>query len=360
MDRCGSNGYIIFLLIPLIFKYIAMVNSGEHPIFIVGMPRSGTTLLTTILSAHPRIAISPESHFLTYWVPTYGHLDLNIPSEFQQFWQALSQSQRFSYFDIDPDKTLETILAKEFLSYATIFAGWLETYADRYQKNRWGEKTPLHYQHLEQLLQWFPNAQVLWMLRDPRAVTASLLKMTWASRYVHVHAEHWYQSTLLYEQHWRTDPRVKLVRYEDLVRQPDLSLKKIFKFLNEDYPQELLAQRSTQTMPIVNRKGWAFAHLNQALQPVETTAIERWKQQLWPAHAAIVNSVANKLQQRHGYTDGFDPSLPPQAIALLTWAKLRWKLDRKLMVWRTRLLGPSSRRAQDIGAVASKISKYHD
>ncbi|NEQ53441.1 MAG: sulfotransferase, partial [Leptolyngbya sp. SIO3F4] len=84
-----------------------VVNSDERPIFIVGMPRSGTTLLTTILSAHPRIAISPESHFLAYWVPKYQHLKLENPNEFQQFWQVLSQSKRFSYFDIDADETLE-------------------------------------------------------------------------------------------------------------------------------------------------------------------------------------------------------------------------------------------------------------
>ena len=327
--------------------------AGERPIFIVGMPRSGTTLLTTILSAHPRIAISPESHFLTYWVPTCRYLELNKTEDFRQFWQILSQSQRFSYFDIDSDKALTNILAKGTPSAATIFTGWLETYAERCHKPRWGEKTPLHYQHLAQLLDWFPNAQVLWMLRDPRAVTASLLTMPWASNYVHIHAEQWQQSTQLYTQQWQADPRVKLVRYEDLVQRTDHTLVGIFKFLNEDYPEGLLAQRSTQSVPTVNREGWALAHLNQTLQPVDATALNRWQQQLWPAHVAIVNSLTNKLQQRYGYTDGSHPPLPPQAMALLKLAKLRWKLDRKLLVWRSKLLGPSSRRAQDIGAQAT-------
>lgn len=325
-------------------------TAGEHPIFIVGMPRSGTTLLTAILSAHPRIAISPESHFLTYWMPTYRHLEFNKTKDFQQFWQILSQSQRFSYFDIAPDKTLANILAKGTPSPATIFAGWIETYAECRHKPRWGEKTPLHYQHLAQLLDWFPNAQALWILRDPRAVTASLLTMPWASNYVHIHAEQWQQSTRLYEQRWQTDPRVKLVRYEDLVDHTDHTLAGIFKFLNEDYPEGLLAQRSTQSVPTVNREGWALDHLNQTLQPVDSTAINRWQQQLWPAHVAIVNSLTNKLQQRYGYADGLHPSLSPQSMALLKLAKLRWKLDRKLLVWRSKLLGPSPRRAQDIGA----------
>ncbi|NEQ55214.1 MAG: sulfotransferase, partial [Leptolyngbya sp. SIO3F4] len=291
-----------------------------------------------------------------YWVPKYQHLKLENPNEFQQFWQVLSQSKRFSYFDIDADETLANILTKGTPSYATIFAGWMESYANRCQKPRWGEKTPLHYQNLEQLLTWFPQAQVIWMLRDPKAVTASLLQMTWASNYVHIHAEQWLQSTQLYEQNWYSDQRVNLVRYEDLVQQPDSTLAKILNFLGEDYPKGLLTQRSIQSMPIVNRKGWAFEHLNQALQPVKTTAIDRWKQQLWPSHVAIVNSLTNRLQQRYGYAENVTTSLPIQAKVLLRLARFRWKLDRKLMVWRTKVLGPSSRRAQDIGAVA-KIDK---
>ncbi|MEM9265065.1 MAG: sulfotransferase [Cyanobacteria bacterium P01_F01_bin.13] len=334
-------------------KLIPMVNLGEKPIFIVGMPRSGTTLLTTILSAHPHIAISPESHFLTYWVPTYRHLKLDDPTEFQQFWQALSQSKRFSYFDVAPDITLANIMAKGTPSHASVFAGWMETYAKRCHKSRWGEKTPLHYQHLDQLLEWFPQAQVLWMLRDPRAVTASLLRMTWASNYVHIHAEQWHQSTQLYEQIWHSDPRVKLVRYEDLVQQPEQTLAEVFTFLDEDYPKGVLTQRSEQTIPTVNREGWALEHLNQTLQPLDPSAIDSWKQQLWPDHVAIVNNLTNRLQQRYGYTDSPYPPLPLRATGLLSLAKLRWKLDRKLLVWRTRLLGPSSRRAQEIGAVAT-------
>lgn len=328
-----------------------MVPTDERPIFIVGMPRSGTTLLTAILSAHPRIAISPESHFLTYWVPNYRHLNLESSEDFQQFWQLLSQSKRFSYFDIDAEKTLATILLKGEPSYANIFAGWMETYAMRHHKARWGEKTPLHYQHLEQLLTWFPQAQVIWMLRDPRAVTASLLKMTWASNYVHVHAEQWQQSTQLYEQTWQTDSRVMLVQYEHLVQQPGQTLAGLFQFLGEDYPKDLLAQRSFESMSVSNREGWALSHFNQVLKPVETNAIHRWQQELWPAHVAIVNSLTNRLQQRYGYNSTPDSNLSLQAKILLGTAKLRWKLDGRLKVWRTRLLGPSSRRAQDIGAV---------
>ncbi|MBT9312509.1 sulfotransferase family protein [Leptothoe kymatousa] len=326
-----------------------MVIAAERPIFIVGMPRSGTTLLTSLLSAHPRIAISPESHFLTYWLPTYGHL-IEQPDKFQQFWQMLSHSKRFSYFDIDPETTLANILAKGPPTAVNIFAGWLETYGNRRGKPRWGEKTPLHYQHLEQLLAWFPHAQVLWLLRDPRAVSASLLRMNWASNYVHIHAEQWCQSTQLYEQRWQTDGRVKLVQYEALVQQPQAVLDSIFEFLQEDLPEDLVNQRSTADMPLVNRQGWALDHLNQSLQPMDAIAVDRWKQQLSPSYVAIVNSLTHGVQQRYGYAQGDCSPLSLVSKLLLQSEKLRWKVDRKLLVWRTRWFGVSPRRGREIGA----------
>lgn len=131
------------------------------PIFIVGMPRSGTTLLTSMLSAHPRIAIAPETQYLSYWRQTYKALTLSSPKDFDIFWQAISCSQRFSYFGVDATKTRERILSKGSLCHHHIFWGWLEEYAHSLNKPRWGEKTPLHYQHLHQLFSWFPHVQVI-------------------------------------------------------------------------------------------------------------------------------------------------------------------------------------------------------
>lgn len=330
-----------------------MALSHDSPIFIVGMPRSGTTLLTSILSAHPRLGISPESHYLSYWIPNYRHLNLADKQEFQQFWQTLSTSRRFSYFDVDAEIVLARIRAEGGSPcHRTVFTAWMTAYAERIQKPRWGEKTPLHYQHLPQLLSWFPQAQILWMIRDPRAVAASLLDMTWASDYVHIHARQWCESTQLFETSWSQDPRVRLVAYERLVQSPQAVVKELLEFLQEDYVDNLIRQRSTDAMPIVNRQGWALAHLSQALQPLSTGSIDRWRQRLSPSQQAIVNHLTDGVRQRYGYGDPSDLPLSRRAAAVLRWAELRWRLDRKAAVWRTRLWGKSSRRAREIGAVS--------
>ena len=133
------------------------LDSALSPIFIVGCPRSGTTLVRSILAAHSRIIISPESHFLNYWVKQYAHLNLLQPQDFDRFWQDFSTSQRFGYFDLN-GSALKTKIQTETqqsgnpVSFQLIFRCLLDAYAAKMQKPRWGEKTPAHYESVDVLL----------------------------------------------------------------------------------------------------------------------------------------------------------------------------------------------------------------
>ena len=319
------------------------------PIFIVGMPRSGTTLLTSMLSAHPRIAIAPETHYLSYWIREYRTLNLTSLKDFELFWQALSRSQRFSYFGIDANKTRERILAKGPPSHHHILSGWLEEYANNINKPRWGEKTPLHYQSLEHILTWFPNARVIWMLRDPRAVTASLQKVPWASNYIHIHAQQWQASLTRFEQIWQKDSRVQLLCYETLVQQPEKSLKTLCQFLGETYTPAMLTARSETHTPLINRQGWAVQHLQSALQPVSASAINKWRQALASHQIEIIDSLTFPAAANYGYTA--ETSTPGNyARFALILEKLQVKLDRKLSYWQTKWMKRPKQSGKHIGA----------
>ena len=320
------------------------------PIFIVGMPRSGTTLLTSMLSAHPRIAIAPETHYLCYWMREYKSLNLSAPKDFDIFWQAISRSQRFSYFGINANKTRERIVAKGFPSHCHILWGWLEEYAHTINKPRWVEKTPLHYQHLHQLFTWFPNAHVIWILRDPRAVAASLQKVPWASNYVHIHAQHWQESITRFEQNWQGDSRVMLLQYENLVQQPEKYLANVCDFLGETYTPAILQIRSAFQTPIINRQGWAVQHLNSALQPISANAIDKWQQDLAKHEIEIIESRTFPYAADYGYVSDSSSTMGAYARLSLSLEQLRVKLDRKLTYWQTKLTKQPKKTGQHIGA----------
>ena len=274
---------------------------NSQPIFIVGVPRSGTTLITSMLSAHPRIAISPETHFLNYWMQRYSHLDVRVPQDFKIFWQALNESERFSYFGVSPEATLARIQAHNELDYKTIFTSMLQEYALKMKKPRWGEKTPKHYKYVNRLLEWYPEARVIWMLRDPRAVVASLLKVDWADSHDYVNSERWSHSLRSFEQQWSTDPRVQLIQYEALVAEPELVMQRLCQFLGEEYSPDMLSNRSESSSPIINRRGWAKAHLEAALKPVTQTAVRKWQSTLSPKQIAMIEYITRDKMRRYGY-----------------------------------------------------------
>lgn len=288
---------------------------STSPIFIVGVPRSGTTLLASLLSAHPTTAISPESHFLNYWLPQWGQSNLHT------FWQQFCQSQRFSYFGVDADAVWARAQTKQKLTHRALFESLLETYAAQLNKPRWGEKTPMHYQHLDQIFDWYPTASVLWLLRDPRAVVASLLRANWASDYTDENAQLWHQSLRDYERHWQADTRVKQVRYETLVTRPQACLQEICEFLHEPYPPDLIDRRSSANSPIVNRPEWAATHLRQALAPLEITPLEKWKRQLSRSRVEIIEQINRDTMARYGYT-------PMTSGQTLLRGKLRGRLEQ--------------------------------
>jgi len=288
-----------------------------QPIFIVGVPRSGTTLMTTLLSAHTHIAISPETHFLDEWLPRYQPwCILQRTDHLQRFWQDWSSSARFSYFGVGPEQVQQRLQAQGNVSFKALFQSLLEAYAISQGKPRWGEKTPMHYRHLQTLLNWYPDARIIWMIRDPRAVVASLLPLPWASNSARSNAQHWLRSLQLFERRWQQDDRVLLVRYEDLVAIPEQTMIQVCDFIGEAYDPSMISNRSEQTSPIINRCSWAENHLKQALQPISHHGLHKWKRRLNPRQVIDIELITHSKLSAYGY----QLTVPPWILASWHWA----------------------------------------
>ena len=150
------------------------------PVFVVGVPRSGTTLLSAMLNAHPDIAISPETFFLE-WALRRRDVDPREEQGFERFWDDYSASKSFESLGLDNAVLRNNLPAGGERTFVAIFASILQTYAEAHGEARCGEKTPRHYLYIDTLLEWFPRATVVFVVRDPRAVAASLLRVPWAS-----------------------------------------------------------------------------------------------------------------------------------------------------------------------------------
>lgn len=270
-----------------------------RPVLIVGMPRSGTSLLSAMLSAHPALSISPESHLLSKWRLEYGPRALDTSDGFDRFWRDYAACQSFQHFGLDPDATRQQIIALGSPSWKTTFMGLVSAYGEKMGMPRCGEKTPGHFEHLKDLLSWFPNARVLFVVRDPRAVAASLMRVPWGHDLAHLHARKWCESIETLDRH-KSDARVHTVRYEDVIERQEEALRAICSHIGEAFAPEML-RPSPETSPLINRTEWAAGHLAKTHAPVSNESVGKWRKHLSPYQTAVVEWTAQKEMARFHY-----------------------------------------------------------
>lgn len=190
---------------------------------------------------------------------------------------------------------------------------------------------------------------MLWLIRDPRAVTASLLKVDWASNYTYANAYYWLSSARLYLEQWQAEPRILRIKYEDLVTAPETQIHQLCQFIGEAPEPGMMSQRSEKNVPNPHQGGWAKAHLQQVMQPIGQQSMEKWRSQLSKTQVAIVEHIARDSMVAHGYEPMTDQLSPMQE----RYFNLSQSLDRaegKFKAFRTRLTGGPSFAAKWVGA----------
>lgn len=309
----------------------------ERPMFIVGPGRSGTTLLRSLLSAHSRIAVTPETHFMAH---AEGRgLERGAPADFETFWSGYTSWVRFADLGVDAQRCRQIIEEQGEKTFESVFRAVLRAYAEKAGKSRVGEKTPGHTRFLAHLLGWFPDAQVLVMQRDPRAVVASQLKtpyvqkrMAAASNGRHViagrrahevafYADNW---RIVYEERlapWKDDPRVHTVRYEELVQDPEREVRAVCDFLGEPFEPDVLADRTTSvptpagTSSDDRLERWRREHHGKSLGRVSSDSLGKWKQDLSRIETALIEGYCSEEMESGGYA--FSMSVAERTVGRL-------------------------------------------
>ncbi|EAR22745.1 sulfotransferase family protein [Nitrococcus mobilis] len=309
----------------------------DSPIFIVGMPHSGTTLLQASLAAHPQIAIAPQTRFLSYWVPHHPTAEPQDERDFERFWTEFVDSSQFQNLGLDADTLYDRLLARGVPTFKTVFSTLLRAHAWRCGKPQWGEQTSSHRCYIGQLLDWYPSARIIYMLRDPRAIVASLLDAPWTNAAPEFHAAHWRDSIQALLR-WGCDERLYRVHYEALLIDPEAVLRKVCAFLGEPFDPAVLARcEATVTTPASHAK-WGRRHLSNALGPLRTDCLTKWQLRLTPNQVAIVEYLTRKGMLRYGY------ELSSEGPGALLWSTLMLKrLWARVKLQSNRLRGQTAR-----------------
>jgi hypothetical protein len=270
-------------------------------LFIGGCPKSGTTLLMSLLDNHPQLVVLPEeTHYLE---ERRGYLALdNYEAKLRRLLEkselrllATGAAEREkgaagddvrSYRDFDYQNF--AALAKEFarqpwINDSLLFSEMVRAYgltlgADLRNCVRWVEKSTNNEVCVAALDQLFPKAKVIQLMRDPRAVFASRKgrQVKGRGRYSKAHrlAREWNRNAREIPRLRRDPSRFLIIRYEDLVADPRASMEMVCRFAGLDFNESLLE-------PTRAGAGWqGNSAFHKAFRGISAASVDQWKQSL--------------------------------------------------------------------------------
>lgn len=269
--------------------------------FIVGVGRSGTTLLQAMLSCHPRIVIPPETQFFTQLDPIDPRFGGDpLPRErVERYFDALFAQHDWTDAGL-PRERLEAALRATNLSARAIFLAWMAAYQEHVvPKPRVGEKSPDHWRRIDRIRQLFPKAKFIHVYRDPRDVAASRLRMPWSGDTARDAARFWFKALRSHERCTATlSPSTYTgLKYEALVEDPERELRRLCAFLGEDYDPAVLAFDRRERTGFLGIEHWKEG----TRRPVNAASIGRYRADLSMRQIALIERHTRPLLQRFGY-----------------------------------------------------------
>jgi Sulfotransferase family len=270
------------------------------PVIVLGVGRSGTTLLRVMLDRNSEIAIPYESFFVTPLAHRHG----SRPN-LDDFLDDLGRFYQLYEWGISADDVRPRL--REGMTTGQAIAAVFEVYAEHEGKPRWGDKTPLYMQHLPLLERLFPDALWVHLVRDGRDAALSFLSLpegfsgkTWAlPRTAARFAARW-RTELLAARRLGTHVggRYLELRYEDLVTEPERELRRVCEHASLPWEPGMLDYAGTSDVASMPE------HRNLAQPP--TPGLRDWRSQMSREDALAFEEVAGDVL-RSGRYELFEP-----------------------------------------------------
>lgn len=281
----------------------------DNPVFIIGSERSGSNLVRLILNSHPNITVPHPPHILHNFSPLeagYGNLQNDA-----NFGHLIDDVLRFVRGHIHPwpiilnrEKIISRAHPRDLLAvFWLIYDEWLAST----DKHRWGCKSTFAINHVEKILDRYPNTKFLWLIRDPRAVAASFRKSVFGPFHPYFSACLWrdQQAEGLRLEKMLSNRTLMRIRYEDLLADPKDCVENICSFLDEPFDEKMLRYYETPEAGITANLAWDWS--NTAL-PILPGNAKKYSEDFTAREIRIVESTVGSLLGEFGYEVDEEPS----------------------------------------------------
>jgi len=292
------------------------LESNTAPIFIVGNSRSGTSVMARILGNHPKVyTFIHEIHFFDEIIDIETlHEEISEEKGIKIYAQLLSiinegyLSKRIIEPYIQEAKKRCRVLDR--LTLSNLYKDFLLYFAKKNSKKIPCEQTPRYLFYLGQIFETFPDAKVVNMVRDPRDVLLSQKNKwrlrflgdrniplseslrAWANYHPLLISKLW-NTAIKEAERFKRDNRVLLIKFEDLIDAPELTVKRVSDFAGIDYMPEMLE---------VPQVGSSFDRFDPEWRGIDSSKKQRWKKgELNNAEIYICQCLNREKLLRYGY-----------------------------------------------------------
>ncbi|MEO5571585.1 MAG: sulfotransferase [Bacteroidia bacterium] len=284
-----------------------------NPFFIIGNPRSGTSLFRLMLTTHPNIIIPPECHFFLWLEEKYKNWKSSTGTD--ELFNDLMTSRKFETWNLSREEISQELSNARVNSFSDFVKTIYLLYGKKSGKKdilAWGDKNKLWKEKLSVIENYFPSCSYIHIVRDGRDVACSFKNLSNRdinSKYapnlsgkIEDIAERWklnvnYISEFLNKK--RTEQWIE-IRYEDLVARPEEILKKATKFLGVNYNAVMLDYAGTNQFELYEPA--EFIQWKEKLkESPDISNVGKYKNELQKQEIEYFeNACRNELSQ-HGY-----------------------------------------------------------
>jgi len=260
-------------------------------LFIVGVQRSGTTLLASLLNNHPDITVAQKAtgfRIVTAINNMYDVWPHNLQFEKEVILKWLIEN------DVN-DRLRELLDLENFANYTTIqelLAGSIQKKLVSNGKQLWVDKAPNLQHYVNDVALLMPRAKFLHIVRDGRANADSMSRRSY--RHLKLSAQHWLDGNVqgVVNQQIMGSDHYLIIRYEDLLAQPEATLRTVCDFVGVDFKVAMLTPDS-KDVPEEQQYVKSF---------LDTSKIDSWRKKRSAKEIEQMETIQGGLLHTFGYT----------------------------------------------------------
>ncbi|HEY8001890.1 MAG: sulfotransferase family protein [Vicinamibacteria bacterium] len=309
--------------------------------FVVGVGRSGTTLLRLMLDAHPQLSIPPETHFIPQFIQASGRLRFNPRIATGVIRD--DPHRRWNDFGLDDDDLRQAMGELDPFNTADAIRSFYMLYAARHGKDRWGDKTPDFVRKMKKIQNTLPEARFIHVIRDGRDAGLSQNKRVVKRGKEPVPgrelARRWRKRIVKSRIDAEEVEHYTEVRYEDLITDTEGVLRRVCEFVELDFDPAMLtyhegAEERMQEMAgaLPAKKGRPEREAGERLEahaltkePPKAERVAVWKREMDAQENADFEESAGYLLHDLGYETATPREhwVPPEE-----WARSKSRTER--------------------------------